>query len=65
MATRSGLDGEHAGFGGHDDEVVLGDVIAGRAQAVAVEHRADACVPSVKAIEAGPSHGSMRQEWYS
>ena len=32
---------EHADFGGHDDQVVLGDVVARRAQAVAVEHRAD------------------------
>ena len=33
---------QHAGFAGHDDEVVLGDVVAGRAQAIAIEHRADA-----------------------
>ena len=32
---------EHAGFRGQDDEIVLGHVIAARAQAVAVEHRAD------------------------
>ena len=32
---------EHADFGGHDDQVVLGDVIARGTQAVAIEHRAD------------------------
>ncbi len=32
---------EHAGLGGHDDEVVLGDVVAGRPQAIAIEHGAD------------------------
>ncbi len=32
---------EHAGFGRHDDEVVLGDVVAGGPQAVPVEHRPD------------------------
>ncbi len=32
---------EHAGLGGHDDEVVLGDVVAGRPQPVPVEHGAD------------------------
>ena len=37
-----GREVEHAGFGGHDDQVVLGDVVARRAQAVAIEHRADA-----------------------
>jgi hypothetical protein len=32
--------GDDADFGGHDDEVVFGHVVAARAQAVAVEHRA-------------------------
>ena len=32
---------EHADFGGHHDEVVVGDDVARRAQAVAVERRAD------------------------
>ena len=35
------VDRQHADFAGHDDQVVLGDVIAAGAQAVAVEHRAD------------------------
>ena len=35
------IDREHADFAGHDDQVVLGDVITGGSQAVAVEHRAD------------------------
>ncbi len=36
---------EHADFGRHDDHVVLGHVVARRAQAIAVEHRAhDAAV---------------------
>ena len=33
---------EHADFRGHDHEVVFGDVVARRTQAVAVEHRPDA-----------------------
>ena len=37
-----GRDVEHADLGRHDDQVVLGDVVARRAQAVAVEHGADA-----------------------
>ena len=32
---------EHADFGRHDDEVVLGHVVARRTQAVAIEHGAD------------------------
>ncbi len=32
---------EHADFRRHDDQVVLGDVVARRTQAVAIEHRAD------------------------
>ena len=36
-----GRDVEHAHLGGHHHEAVLGDGVAGRAQAVAVEHRAD------------------------
>ena len=36
-----GRDVEHADFGRHDDEVVLGHVVARRTQPVAIEHRAD------------------------
>ena len=32
---------EHAGLGGHHDQAILGHIITGGAQAVAVEHRAD------------------------
>ena len=32
---------DDADLGGHDDEVVVGDPVARRAQTVAVEHRAD------------------------
>ena len=39
--TFSGGNVEHADLGRHDDQVVLGDVIARRPQAVAIEHRAD------------------------
>ena len=60
-----GRDVEHADLGRHDDEVVLGDVVARRPQAVAVEARRRSRVPSVNAIEAGPSHGSISDEWYS
>ena len=55
---------QHADFGRHDHAVVVREVVAAGTQAVAVEDRADD-VPSVKAIDAGPSQGSMRQEWYS
>ena len=37
-----GRDVEHADLGRHDDQVVLGDVVARGPQAVAVEHGADA-----------------------
>ena len=36
-----GLEVEHAGLGGEHDEAVVGDPVAARAQAVAVEHGAD------------------------
>ena len=36
-----GRDVEHADLARHDDEVVLGHVVARRTQAVAIEHRAD------------------------
>jgi hypothetical protein len=32
---------QHAGFGGHDDQVVVGDAVARRTQAVAVQRGAD------------------------
>ncbi len=35
------FDVEHADLGGHDDQTVVGDPVAARAQAVAVEHGAD------------------------
>ncbi len=35
-----GLDVEDPDFGAHNDQVVLGDVVARRAQTIAVEHRA-------------------------
>ena len=56
---------EHADLGGEHDEAVVGDPVAAGAQAVAVEHRADRAVPSVKATQAGPSHGSISVEWNS
>ena len=36
-----GLDGDDAGLGGHDHQVVVGDVVAAGTQTVAVEDRAD------------------------
>ena len=36
-----GVDREDAGFGAHDDEVILGHVVAGRAEAVTVESGAN------------------------
>ena len=33
--------GQHAGLGAHDDQVVIGDAVAGRTQAVAVQRGAD------------------------
>ena len=38
---RGGVDIEHAHLGGEHDEAVVGHPVAGRAQAVAVEHGAD------------------------
>ena len=35
------VDVEHADLAGQHDEVVVGDPVAARTQAVAVEHRAD------------------------
>ena len=32
---------QHPHLGGHDHHVVMGDIVAGRAQAVAIQHRAD------------------------
>ena len=32
---------EHANLRGHDHQIVLGDIVTGRAQTVAIEHRAD------------------------
>ena len=59
-----GSDRDHPGLGGQHD-VALGVLHpAAGAQAVAVEHRA-AQRPSVNATAAGPSHGSIRQEWKS
>ncbi len=54
------LDRQHADFAGHDDQIILGDVIPAGSQAVAIQHRADWC-PLVKTMLAGPSHGSIRQ----
>ena len=59
-----GRDVEHAHLGGHDDQAVLGHVVAGGPEPVPVED-APITVPSVKAIEAGPSQGSISEEWYS
>ena len=36
-----GFDGEHAGFGGHDHQIVLGHIITRRTQAIPVEGGAD------------------------
>ena len=41
FGDRFGGDGEDADFGGHDDEIIFGDVVAGGAEAVAVERGAD------------------------
>ena len=55
---------QHAGFRGHDHQAAVGDPIAAGTQAVAVQ-QAPIQVPSVKATDAGPSQGSIRQAWYS
>ena len=46
------------------DEVVVGDQVARGTKAVAVERRADH-LPSVKVTAAGPSQGSINEQWYS
>ena len=35
------VDIDHTHFGGHDDQIVVGDPVAARPKTVAVEHRAD------------------------
>jgi hypothetical protein len=63
--TVSGIEVRNdADFGGHDDKVVVGDVVAARAQAVAVEHGAD-LVAVREGDRSGPSHGSIMQAWNS
>ena len=56
------LDRQQAGLGAEDDEAVVRLDPAAGAQAVAVERRADDAAVG-EATAAGPSHGSMRQEW--
>jgi hypothetical protein len=56
------VDVDHADLGRHHHEVVVGDPVPARAEAVAVEHGTDH-VPSVKVTLAGPSHGSIRLAW--
>ena len=48
---------DDADFGGHDDEVVIGDIIAARAQAVAVEHGADL-------LAVGEGDGGRAVPWF-
>jgi hypothetical protein len=52
---------EHADLRGHDDQIVLGDVVARGPQAVAVQHGADFLAVG-EGDGSGPSHGSIRQE---
>ena len=61
---RGGVEVEHADLGGQHDQAVVGDPVARGAQPVAVEHRAD-LVPSVNTTQAGPSQGSIIEEWNS
>ena len=55
---------ENTDLARHDDAIVVGEVIATRPQPVAIQDR-PMYLPSVNAIEAGPSQGSIKQEWYS
>ena len=55
---------QHAGFGRHHDEIVIGDEVTRRAQAVAVERGADLAAVG-EHHRAGPSHGSIIAAWYS
>ncbi len=50
---------EHADFGSHDDQVVLGDVVARRPQAVAIQHRAD--LPAVGEGDRGRAIPGLHQ----
>ena len=54
MHDALGIDVEHADLGGHDDQVVLGDVVAAGAQAVAVEDGAD-----LRAVGEGDRGGAV------
>jgi len=58
------LDGEHAGLRGHDQQVVGGDEVAGRAQAVAIERGADNAAVG-EGDGGGAVQGSMSEAWYS
>jgi hypothetical protein len=55
---------EHAHLGGHDDAVVVRDQPARRPQPLR-SSVAPIWRPSVKAMAAGPSQGSMMAAWYS
>jgi hypothetical protein len=49
---------EHAGFRRHDRQIVFGDVVTTRTQTSAPMR-----TPSVNAMAAGPSQGSIKLEW--
>ena len=58
-----GGDLEHSRFRAHDHDSVVRDVYRlGRSPLRS--STAPTNLPSVKPIEAGPSHGSIRQVWY-
>ncbi len=59
-----GGDVEHAHLGRHHDEAVLGDRQREGRRPLR-SSTAPILRPSVNAIDAGPSHGSIRNEWYS
>jgi hypothetical protein len=58
------VDVEHADLGGQHDEAVVGDPVAEGRRPLR-SSTAPIWVPSVNATQAGPSHGSISEEWNS
>ena len=62
---RGRIEVEHADLGGQHDEAVVGDPVARPGRSPLRSRTAPILVPSVKTTQAGPSQGSISDEWYS
>ena len=54
---------EHARLRRQDHQAVAGDAVPLDGRKPLRSRMAPICLPSLKAMEAGPSQGSIRQEW--